>query len=186
MSFTVSEHSRCMRMSCQYVDKHVLERYAYYKHINNRLATFQRSRKTTFLLKMEINATVWHLKQRLRLFAKIISVLHNMNSTSTPSANVLTTVNKARRMLFFIRRSLTCLTKDIFEPLYSALVRLHLEYATQANCPSLKKKKKKLALFMKRVINFQQMISCKEVLHRKDWRIINLLRVAGLQEDGPG
>ncbi len=44
----------------------------------------------------------------------------------------------------------------------------------------------KLALFMKRIINFQQMIRCKEGLLRKDWRIINLLRVAGLQEDGPG
>ncbi len=44
----------------------------------------------------------------------------------------------------------------------------------------------KLALFMKRIINFQQIIRCKEVLLRKDWRIINLLRVAGLQEDGPG
>ncbi len=44
----------------------------------------------------------------------------------------------------------------------------------------------KLALFMKRIINFQQMIRCNEVLLRKDWRIINLLLVAGLQEDGPG
>ncbi len=43
----------------------------------------------------------------------------------------------------------------------------------------------KLALFMKRNINFQQMKRCKEVLLRKDWRKINLLRVAGLQEDGP-
>ncbi len=43
-----------------------------------------------------------------------------------------------------------------------------------------------LALFMKRIINFQQMIRYKEVLLRKDWRIISLLRVAGLQEDGPG
>ncbi len=49
-----------------------------------------------------------------------------------------------------------------------------------------KKKKKKLALFIKRIINFQQMIRCKEVFLRKDWRIINLLRVVGLQEDGPG
>ncbi len=50
----------------------------------------------------------------------------------------------------------------------------------------IEKKRRKLALFMKRIINFQQMIRCKEVLLRKDWRIINLLRVAGLQEDGPG
>ncbi len=40
-----------------------------------------------------------------------------------------------------------------------------------------------LALFMKRIINFQQMIRCKEVLLMKDLRIINLLRMAGLQED---
>ncbi len=60
--------------------------------------------------------------------------------------------------------------------------------------PHLKKKKKKkkkkeeekLALFMKRIINFHQMIRCKGVLLRKDWRIINLLLVSGLQEDGPG
>ncbi len=44
----------------------------------------------------------------------------------------------------------------------------------------------KLALFMKRIINFEQMIKCKEVLLRKDWRVINLLLVSGLQEDGPG
>ncbi len=49
-----------------------------------------------------------------------------------------------------------------------------------------RKKEEKLALFMKSFINFQQMIRCKEVLLRKDWRIITLLRVAGLQEDGPG
>ncbi len=49
-----------------------------------------------------------------------------------------------------------------------------------------RRRRRKLALFMKRIINFQQMIRCREVLLRKDWRIINLLRVAGLQEDGPG
>ncbi len=48
------------------------------------------------------------------------------------------------------------------------------------------KEEEELALFMKRIINFQQMIRCKEVLLRKDWRIINLLLVSGLQEDGPG
>ncbi len=44
----------------------------------------------------------------------------------------------------------------------------------------------KLALFMKRIINFQHVISYKGVLHRIDWVIINLLLVSGLQEDGPG
>ncbi len=35
---------------------------------------------------------------------------------------------------------------------------------------------------MKRIINFQQMIRCKEVLLRKDWRIMNLLLVAGYKK----
>ncbi len=57
-----------------------------------------------------------------------------VNTAFTPSANVLTAANKARGMLSF-----TCLTKEVFVSLYSALVRPHLEYAIQANCPYLKK-----------------------------------------------
>ncbi len=44
------------------------------------------------------------------------------------------------------------------------------------------KRKKK----MKKIIKCQQMIRCKEVLLGKDWRKINLLRAAGLQEDCSG
>ncbi len=62
-----------------------------------------------------------------------------VNSAFTPSANVLTVVNKARGMLYFIKRSFICLTKEIFVPLYRELVRPHLEYAIQANCPYLNK-----------------------------------------------
>ncbi len=61
-----------------------------------------------------------------------------VNSAFTPSANVLAAANKARGMLYFIKRSFICLTKEIFVPLYSALVRPHLEYAILANCPYLK------------------------------------------------
>ncbi len=39
----------------------------------------------------------------------------------------------------FIKMSFTCLTKEGFVPLYNSLVRPHLEYAIQANCPYLKK-----------------------------------------------
>ncbi len=42
---------------------------------------------------------------------------------------------------------------------------------------NLERKKEKLALFMKRIINFQQMMRIKGVLLRKDRRIINLLFV---------
>ncbi len=51
----------------------------------------------------------------------------------------MSAANKARGMLYFIKRSFACLTKEVFAPLYSALVRPHLEYAIQANCPYLKK-----------------------------------------------
>ncbi len=62
-----------------------------------------------------------------------------VNAAFTPSVNVLAAGNKARGMLYFIKRSFTCLTNEIFVPLYSALVRPHLEYDIQANCPNLKK-----------------------------------------------
>ncbi len=61
-----------------------------------------------------------------------------VNSAFTPSMNVLTDANKARGMLYFMKRSHICLTKVIFVPLYSALVRPHLKYAIQASCPYLK------------------------------------------------
>ncbi len=48
------------------------------------------------------------------------------------------------------------------------------------------RRRRKLALFMKRIINFQQMIRCKGDLLRKGWKIINPLLVSGLQEGGPG
>ncbi len=48
------------------------------------------------------------------------------------------------------------------------------------------KKKKKIGFIYEEIINFQQMIICKGVLFRKDFKIINLVLVSGLQEDGPG
>ncbi len=40
-----------------------------------------------------------------------------VNSAFTSSENVLTVANKARGMLYFIKMSFTCLTKEIFLPL---------------------------------------------------------------------
>ncbi len=62
-----------------------------------------------------------------------------LNSTFSPSSNVHHAVVKARRMLFFIRRSLSQPTPSTFIPLYKAYVRPHLEYAVQAISPFLKK-----------------------------------------------
>ncbi len=52
--------------------------------------------------------------------------------------------SSARGMLYFIKRSFACLTKEILVPLYSVLVRPYLEYAIQAKCPYLKKDKNHL------------------------------------------
>ncbi len=62
-----------------------------------------------------------------------------VNAAFTPSANVLVAANYARGMLYFIKRSFSCLTNDIFVTLYSALVQPYLGYAIQANGPYLKK-----------------------------------------------
>ncbi len=59
-----------------------------------------------------------------------------VNSAFTPSTNVLAAANKDRGMLYFKKRLF--MSKEIFVPLYSALVRPHLESAIQANCPYLK------------------------------------------------
>ncbi len=42
-------------------------------------------------------------------------------------------------LLYLIKRSFTCPIKEIFLLLCRALVRPHLEYGIQANCPYLKK-----------------------------------------------
>ena len=61
------------------------------------------------------------------------------NSSFTPSAQCAEAARKARGVLQLIRRSFVDLTPAIFKPLYSALVRPHLEYAVQAWCPYLVK-----------------------------------------------
>ncbi len=63
----------------------------------------------------------------------------SVNSASTLLANVLTVTNKVSGLLYIIKRPFTCLTKEILVPLYSALARPHLEYATQAKSLYLKK-----------------------------------------------
>ncbi len=67
--------------------------------------------------------------------------INNLNitvkSAFTPPANVLTDANKARGLLYFIKRLFVCLMKEIRVPLYSALVRPHLEYAVDENGPYL-------------------------------------------------
>ncbi len=51
-----------------------------------------------------------------------------VNAAFTPLANVLAAANKARGMLCFTKRSFTCLTKEIFVPLYSAFVLSNMPF----------------------------------------------------------
>ncbi len=54
-----------------------------------------------------------------------------------PSVQCTETANKARRLIFMIRRSIQDHSKSAFIPLYEALVCPHLEYAMPACSPNL-------------------------------------------------
>ncbi len=55
----------------------------------------------------------------------------------SPSAQCTEAANKARRLIFMIRRSFQDLSKSAFIPLYGASVRPHLEYGMPACSPIL-------------------------------------------------
>ncbi len=56
-----------------------------------------------------------------------------LNTRLSAQDNVVSGANKARRMLFYLRRSFTILAPSIFILLYKAFIRPHLKYATQAS-----------------------------------------------------
>ena len=60
-------------------------------------------------------------------------------STLKFDKHILNCVNKANRMLGLIKRSFSFMDKEMFLPLYKALIRPHLEYATVVWSPFLKK-----------------------------------------------
>ena len=60
-------------------------------------------------------------------------------STLRFNKHILNCVNKANRMLGLIKRSFSFMDKEMFLPLYKALIRSHLEYAMVVWSPFLKK-----------------------------------------------
>ncbi len=60
-------------------------------------------------------------------------------SAFTLLTDVLTAPSKARGMLYFIKRSFTCLMKEIFVPLFRALVTPHLEDAIKQSVSASKR-----------------------------------------------
>ncbi len=59
-----------------------------------------------------------------------------MNSAFSTSAQRTDVANKARWLIFTIRRSIQDQLKSVFVSLYGQLVRLHLEYSIQASLPN--------------------------------------------------
>ncbi len=62
-----------------------------------------------------------------------------VSSTFKTSLHCQQAVNRARRILFQLRRGFAVLTPEIFRPLYLALVRPILEYGQQASSPYLQR-----------------------------------------------
>ncbi len=69
-----------------------------------------------------------------------------VNSAFTPAANALANANKAVIiiMLYFIKRSFTCLKSENFVPLYSASVRPHMPSKKIVHTPKRHKPPRKM------------------------------------------
>ncbi len=63
----------------------------------------------------------------------------DLTSTFKTSLHCPQAANRARRILFQLRRGFAVLTPEIFRPLYLALVRPILEYGQQASSPYLRR-----------------------------------------------
>ncbi len=61
-----------------------------------------------------------------------------LDTTFTVSAHCREAANIARRLLFMVQRSFGELSNTALIPIYSAEVRPHLEYAIEANAPTLR------------------------------------------------
>ncbi len=58
-----------------------------------------------------------------------------LNTRLSVEDNVVSAANKARRMLFYLKRSFAALTPSIFRPLCNMFIQPYLEYAIQATHP---------------------------------------------------
>ncbi len=68
--------------------------------------------------------------------------------------NVVSTANKARRMVFYLKRSFAAPTPSIFLPLYKICMRPHPAYAIQATHPILSRDAETLEKMQKLDLKF--------------------------------
>lgn len=83
-------------------------------------------------------------------FEKDLGVL--ISDDLKPSSHIDGVILKANRILGMMYRSIQTRTKDVMLPLYTALVRPHLEYCVQAWCPHYIKDIQKLEKVQRRAI----------------------------------
>jgi hypothetical protein len=86
---------------------------------------------------------------------KDLGVIIHTSMSSSP--HVAAAVKKGNMMLGIVRRCFIHKSRDIMLPLYKAIVRPHLEYASQAWNPYLKKDRTNLEKIQRR---FTKMITC--------------------------
>ncbi len=77
-----------------------------------------------------------------------------LNNRLSVEDNVVSAANKARRMLFYLKRSFPALTPSIFLSLYNVFIRPHLQYAIQATHPILSRDAEPLEKVQKIALKF--------------------------------
>ncbi|MCP4269647.1 MAG: hypothetical protein GY777_29425, partial [Candidatus Brocadiaceae bacterium] len=121
--------------------------------------------------KFEYNMSNNKLKTTTNVKDLGVTVSHNLKF----SQQVTESVNKANRMLGFINRNFTYRSKDIILPLYTSLVRPHLEYAVQFWAPHLQKDINKLEAVQRRATKLIPSLRNKPYEERlKDLKLFTL------------
>ncbi len=77
-----------------------------------------------------------------------------LNSRLSAEDNVVSAANKARRMLFYLKRSFAALTPSIFLPLYKTFIRPYLKFSIQATHPIICRDAKALEKVQKLALKF--------------------------------
>ncbi len=83
-----------------------------------------------------------------------VSTTKDLGTVLNTMLSVVSAANKARRMLFYLKRSSAALTPSIFLPLYKTSFRPHLEYAIQATHPILCRDAEALEKMQKLALKF--------------------------------
>ena len=60
-----------------------------------------------------------------------------IDANLTFKTHIMNSVNKANQMLGIIKRTFTCINKDVFIPLYKGMIRPHVEYGSCIWSPSM-------------------------------------------------